>query len=96
MAERQQILHLWLASAALDTNVVAWAFHDGAGGVGADHPIPPTDPPYRTGVDALVDGWFLLQAPGPLGLATTNGELPCEFVFERRVTVTFGPASDLD
>lgn len=100
MAERQQVLHLWLAAAALDTDVKAWAFHDGAEGAGSlagvDASIPSTEPPYRTGVDALADGWFLLQAPGPLGLSAIDGELPCEFVFERRVIVAFGSADAVD
>ena len=83
MAERQQILHLWLAAAALDTEVTAWAFYDGAGG-----PRPsPAERPYRTGVEAMADGWLLLQAPGPIDPAATNGELSCEFVFERLVEV---------
>ncbi len=84
MVERQQVLHLWLAAAALDTEVVAWSFYDGTGRAGDR---APTERPYRTGVEALADGWFLLQAPGPIDPAATDGELSCEFVFERRVAV---------
>lgn len=83
---RQQVLHLWLAAAALDTNVVAWAFYDGAGGA---RPLPnaqdPTQPPYPNGVAALEDGWFLFQTPGPATVASSNGDIGHEFVFERRV-----------
>lgn len=82
MAERQQVLHLWLRAAALDTAVVAWSFYDGAAGA---RPLPDADPPYATGVDALSDGWMVLQTPGPIGIDSTNGELPAEFVFERRI-----------
>lgn len=96
MPERQQILHLWLAAAALDTSVTAWSFHDGAGRAGevgeAGSTLPTAEPPYRTGLDAMADGWFLLQAPGPLGTAETNGELACEFIFERRVEVAELPS----
>ena len=81
MAERQQVLHLWLAEAALDTAVIAWSWYDGAGNP------PPTECPYRTGVEALAAGWFLLQAPGPIDPAASNGELSCEYVFERRVAI---------
>lgn len=84
MSERQQILHLWLVAAALDTEVAGWAFYDGAPGAG--HDLPDGSPPYRTGVDALRDGWILFQAPGPLPVEQANGELGAEFVFERRVT----------
>lgn len=87
MGERQEILHLWLAAAALDTDVKAWAHHDGTGEGdrgGRGGRFHGSEPPYRTGVDALRDGWFLLQAPGPFDAEATNGELPWEFVFERR------------
>lgn len=79
---RQHVLHLWLAAAALDTEVAAWASYGGpaSGAPRFDGP----DPPYRTGVDAIADGWSLLQAPGPIGIDAANGELGCEFVFERR------------
>lgn len=86
MGERQQILHLWLAAAALDTEVVAWAFYDGTDrGQQAPTDRPPTERPYHTGVEALRDGWMLLQAPGPVEVTSTSGELPGEFVFERRL-----------
>ncbi len=93
MAERQQVLHLWLKAAALDTEVTAWAFYDGTAGSGPAPVSPgPSEPPYRTGVEAMVDGWFLLQAPGPIDPAASNGELSCEFVFQRRVEIEAEPA----
>ena len=55
---RQQVLILWLASSALDAKVLGWAFYDGTDGAG---PQPDGDPPYATGVDALRDGWRLIQ-----------------------------------
>ena len=47
--------------------------------------------PYATGVDALRDGWMLLQSaqlipPAP-GTEHLNAYLDYEFVFERRVEV---------
>ncbi|MEM7366581.1 MAG: hypothetical protein AAF525_21405 [Pseudomonadota bacterium] len=86
---RQQILYLWLGGGALDTGVVAWAFHDGAKGEGPT--LPEDEPPYRSGVAALRDGWFLLQSPR--SVAPKPGEehytnyLNHEFIFERRVEV---------
>ena len=79
---RQQILELWLHSDALDSAVCAWAFYDGSNGAAA---LPGQEPPYATGVDALVDGWFLLQAPGRIGLDAIGGVPATRFVFERRV-----------
>lgn len=84
MTERQQILHLWLHAAALDTAVAAWSFYDGTDGA---LPEPDGDPPYPNGTAALRDGWMLIQAPGPIDVASTNGELPAEFVFERRIAI---------
>ena len=82
--QRQQILLLWLSSSALDSNVVAWAFHDGTAGAG---PQLDADPPYTTGVAALVDGWRLMQmspliAPTP-GNERETSYLKHEFLFER-------------
>ena len=80
--QRQQILHLWLHAAALDTAVAAWSFYDGTGGALS---IPDSDPPYHSGAAALDDGWMLIQAPGPIDIVSTNGELPAEYIFERRL-----------
>ena len=86
MNARQQVLFLWLASSALDSGVVGWAFHDGTAGAG---PQPAGDPPYGTGVAALVDGWRLIQVspllpPFP-GHERETSFLKHEFVFERLV-----------
>lgn len=77
---------LWLSSSALESGVVAWAFHDGTAGAG---PQVDADPPYRSGVAALVDGWRLLQmsqlsAPVP-GDERETSYLKHEFLFERLV-----------
>jgi len=85
--QRQQVLYLWASGSALDSSTVGWAFHDGTSGAGP--PIPDAEPPYRTGLDALRDGWMLLQssqlvAPAP-GTEHVNAYLEYEFVFERRI-----------
>lgn len=80
---RQQVLQLWLASAALDTAVVAWAFYDGTDGSGPA--LPDTQPPYPTGVAALHDGWLLLAVPAPLPADAPPGALAAGFTFERRI-----------
>ena len=86
VSTRQQVLMLWLASPSLDAHVLGWSFFDGTAGTG---PQPATDPPYVTGVGALIDGWRLLQM-SPLSPPTPGHEretsfLKHEFVFERLI-----------
>jgi len=89
MSIRQQVLQLWLAEAALDTPVVAWAFHDGCEGRGPA--LPADEPPYGSGAAALCDGWCLIQAPSPQAVSAGSehetGPLPHEYVFERRIEI---------
>jgi len=84
---RQQVLVLWLAESALESEVVAWSFHDGTRGAGPR--LPEGDPPYATGLAALEAGWLVLQTPHvppPVpGRETEPGYLQYEWVFERRV-----------
>lgn len=88
MTLRQQVLVLYLGTSALDADVVGWARYDGTG-----RTSPTTgdsdEPPYGTGVDALLDGWRLIQA-APLIPPYPGGEhdvsfLKHEFFFERLV-----------
>ncbi len=88
-AERQQVLYLWMQGSSLDSRTIGWAFHDGTGG---DAPgVPADDPPYPTGVAALIDGWMLLQSSQLPALGDgqehVNSYLEHEFVFERRFTI---------
>ena len=89
MPERQQVLRLWLLDAALDQAVGAWSFHDGTGGAGP--PLPDGQPPYATGVDALEDGWMLIQVtptpPPPSDPHAPNAYIDHEFIFERRIEI---------
>lgn len=86
MSTRQQVLMMWLASPSLDSRVLGWSFFDGTAGNG---PQPAGDPPYPTGVAALVDGWRLLQMspliPPIPGHERDTSFLKHEFVFERLV-----------
>jgi hypothetical protein len=77
---------MWLASSSLDSRVLGWSFFDGTAGAG---PEPHDDPPYPTGVAALVDGWRLLQmsplTPPLPGQERETSFLRHEFVFERMI-----------
>ncbi|WP_340644001.1 hypothetical protein [Phenylobacterium sp.] len=88
---RQKVLVLYLANSALDSPVVAWAVYDGTG---ETRPMAGDDdqPPYRTGTDALRDGWRLFQAsqilPHARGEEFDLAYLKYEFFFEQLVEMT--------
>jgi hypothetical protein len=87
---RQQVLILYLATPALDSEVCAWTLYDGTG-----RSRPTTgdndSPPYVTGLAALTDGWRLVQmSPVPLpapGHEYDVSTLRHEFMFERLVGI---------
>jgi hypothetical protein len=90
MAFRQQVLVLYLATSALDTAVVGWSSYDGTGAT--DHMAGDSEtPPYATGLDALKNGWRLIQAmpllPHAGGDEFRLGYLKYEFFFEKWVDV---------
>jgi len=59
---RQKVLVLYLGSSALDSSVKGWSLYDGT-----DQEAYTTgdsfEPPYETGLDALKDGWRVIQFP---------------------------------
>ncbi len=80
------MLVLYLASSALDSTVIGWAVHDGSNPAG-NGPGDSAEPPYRTGVEALADGWRLIQASPliapPRGQEFQTDYLKYEFFFEQ-------------
>lgn len=91
MSVRQQVLQLYTSNSALSSAVIAWAFHDGTKGTGPAPPAGPApgEPPYYTGVQALEDGWRLIQMStlsDPVeGSERRSSYLRYEFLFERMV-----------
>jgi len=85
---RQKVLVLYLANSALDSPVIGWAVYDGTGQTRRMSGDQDT-PPYRTGVDALKDGWRLFQAsqilPHARGEEFDLAYLKYEFFFEQIV-----------
>jgi hypothetical protein len=87
---RQQVLILYLATSALDSDVCAWTLYDGTA---RSRPTTgDTDvPPYPTGLAALIDGWRLVQLspvqPPVPGHEYDVSTLRHEFVFERLVEI---------
>ena len=100
---RQQVLMLWLAEPTLSASVLGWAFHDSTDGVGpqpfdtqqlaggGDDPQRGAGAPYSDGVDALKDGWRVIQVspqrPPIAGSEHMVSVLPNEFVFERMIDI---------
>ena len=83
---RQKVLTLYLTTSALDSGVLGWAIYDGTGKENfttGDN----SDPPYETGLDALLDGWRLIQHPILIppypGEEYTTSFLKYGFVFEK-------------
>lgn len=83
---RQQVLVLYLHTSALDSGVMGWSQYDGTGknsyttGDGSE-------PPYSTGLDALLDGWRVIQIPTLIppypGEEYTTSFMKYGFVFEK-------------
>jgi hypothetical protein len=87
---RQRVLALYLSNSSLDGAVIAWSTWDGTG---ATRPTAGDgdEPPYATGVEALLDGWRLFQVsplrpPAP-GHEYDTSFLKHEFFFEKLVEV---------
>ena len=83
---RQKILILYLASSALDDAVRGWTVYDGTGKEA--HTTGDADkPPYKTGLDAMKDGWRVIQFPQLIppypGLEFSTSFQKYEFIFEK-------------
>jgi hypothetical protein len=88
MPTRQKLLVLYLSDSALDAKVIGWSQWDGTGR--EEHMAgDEAEPPYRTGLAALRDGWRLLQMspllPHTPGTEHDVSYLKYEFVFEQLV-----------
>ncbi len=88
--QRQKVLVLYLANSALDSRVKGWSMYDGTG---QTHPTTGDSdvPPYSTGLDALLDGWRVVQFPQlippyPNMEYTTSFQMN-EFIFEQLVDI---------
>lgn len=88
MALRQQILILYLSSADLSSGVGAWSMWDGTGKT--HHTTGDSDkPPYKSVLDAMKDGWRVIQVPQQFpaypGMEYSTSFLKFEFVLEKMV-----------
>ena len=90
MKKRQIVLVLYCRSSALDSEVVGWATYDGTGEK-FHHPGGQDEPPYNTGLEAMLDGWRVIQIsqlmPPYPGTEHNTSFLPFEMVLEQIVEV---------
>ncbi|MDE0553684.1 MAG: hypothetical protein OXI24_05685 [Candidatus Poribacteria bacterium] len=85
-SERQLILYLYSKSTNLRSPLGAWALYDATA---PDEPILPSqDVPYTSVLDAVRDGWRIVQFPRPELYNFTdvdNAYLTYEFILEKFV-----------
>lgn len=86
MSQRQTVMVLYLATSALDSDVTGWSIYDGTGR--DPHTTGDSEtPPYATGLDALQDGWRVIQFPQLIppypNLEYTTSFQMYEFIFEK-------------
>lgn len=87
---RQQVLVLYLSNSALDSRVKGWSIYDGTGQERYTTGDSDT-PPYATGLEALQDGWRVIQFPQLIppypNMEYTTSFQMYEFIFEKLVDV---------
>jgi hypothetical protein len=83
---RQNILILYLHNSSLTSTVKAWACYNGADN--KHHNTGDSDKaPYETGIEALRDGWRVIQFPQLIppypGAENSTSYFKNEFIFEQ-------------
>lgn len=85
-SEKQLILYLYSKSTNLRSPLGAWALYDPTA---PDEPILPSqEPPYASVLDAVRDGWRIVQFPRPELYSFSdveNAYLSFEFILEKIV-----------
>ena len=57
----QDVLVLFQTTPALDAQVMAWARYDASRGTGIRDLVEEDEPPYRNAMEAMRDGWQVIQ-----------------------------------
>ena len=90
MSLRQKILILYSQIAALDAPFQAWAIYDGSGQEVHQNTANP-EPPYSSVLDAMKDGWRVIQFPNLQNSARGEeydlGVINFEYVLEKMIEV---------
>ena len=85
-SEKQSVLYLYSKSTNLRSPLGAWALYDPT--VPDDPALPSQDPPYGSVLDAVRDGWRIVQFPRPElhnFSEVENAYLSFEFILEKIV-----------
>ena len=90
---RQKLLILYSRTPSLKDEIGAWAIYDGTGK--ESHTTGDSDtPPYRSVLEAMKDGWRVIQLPQQLpaypGMEYTTSYLRWEYVLEKLEEVEDG------
>lgn len=84
--QRQIIMVLYLSNSALDSDVRGWTIYDGTGKTSPTTGDSET-PPYKTGLDAMLDGWRVIQFPQLIppykDMEYTTSYFKFEYIFEK-------------
>ena len=60
--KRQKLLFLYLSNSTPDSKTIGWSLYDGTGKEKPPAEIE-TEPPYESALDAMKDGWLVIQLP---------------------------------
>jgi hypothetical protein len=80
---KQKILYLLSRRSDMQAKIVSWQLCDP--GSETEPTLPSPEPPYASVIDAVRDGWRILQFPSPQSYPFTeqNSYVGYEFVLER-------------
>lgn len=84
---RQKLLFLYLANSTLASAVVAWSEFDGTSTSPPEMDDP--EPPYATAVDAMRDGWRVIQV-SPLAAPPSGREFDVDYLKHEVILEKFG------
>ena len=91
LQQRQQLLFLYLGNSSPESEVVAWSFYDGTTNDTFEAAGEDGEPPYKSVLHAMRDGWRVLQVPTlkapQVGREYENDYLDFEFVLEKLETI---------
>lgn len=91
MRQRQKLLFLYLGNSSPESEVVAWSLYDGTTDEMFEATGEHAEPPYASVLDAMRDGWRVIQVPTlktpQVGREYENDYLDFEFVLEKMEAV---------
>jgi hypothetical protein len=60
--KRQKLLYLYLSNSFPSSGTIAWSIYDGTGKEEPEYRVD-SEPPYSSALDAMKDGWRVIQVP---------------------------------